>query len=108
MCICRTLVNLVSSIEKVEDESIIFVYDFDMPELVADDDYLGMPELVADDDIPELVVDNDIPKLVADDDIPELIMDVRNDENIIEPEVTNNLKISQMIYDIEEIVKFNT
>ena len=98
MCICRTLVNLVSSIEKVEDESIIFVYDFDMPELVADDDYLGMPELVADDDIPELVVDNDIPKLVADD-IPELIMDVRNDENIIEPELndnslTNNLKIN--------------
>ena len=86
--------NLVN--HKEEDESsIMFVDDFDIPELLFDDDdYSGMPELIAPDDvdeddysaykydysgIPELLVDEDdysgIPELIPK---PEMIVYTQN------------------------------
>ena len=84
MCPHIQLQNFISDKEPlIEEESLIFV-DYDMPELIEDEEYRDMPELIEDEefyrDMPELIEDEefyrDMPELIEDKefyrDIPEL------------------------------------
>ena len=88
MCPHIQLQNFISDKEPlIEEESLIFVDYYDMPELIEDEEfYREMPELIEDEefyrDMPELIEDKefyrDIPELDVEANISDILLKMNN------------------------------